>query len=238
MTRAQRSDVTWSKTFSLAFAPERVWDAYFAHDGLDGPPDPGASVTLPDAAGTVVDVTAVEPASRIAWTETAGDATCEMAVVFEAVGTGTRLTVTRYGFGEGADFEVYRTSHELGWTEHIADLALYLHTGVSKRRHLAERCATGVVFADGDGGLEVVRATEGSLGTEAGLLPGDVLVEVDGAAVYSRSDLWLLTRLYEPGREVTVGFARGGTLRCGTGHTVPASRAVVGELGLGPRVDA
>jgi hypothetical protein len=233
-----RAPVTWRKSFSLAYPLAQVWEAYFRHGGLDGPPPLGASFSLPDAAGTVVEVTAVEPAGRYEWTETAGEAACEMAVVFEADGTGTRLTVTRYGFGEGAEFDVYRTSHELGWTEHIADLALFLHTGVSKQRHLEDRCATGVVFASGGAGMEVVRVADDSLGADAGLRPGDVLLHVDGAAVYSRSDLWLLTRLYEPGREVTLGFTRDGDAHTASGHMRPTTAAVVGELGLGPRVEA
>jgi hypothetical protein len=232
-----RDPITWRKTFSLGFAPERVWEAWFAHEGADGPPQVGASFALPDAAGTVVDVTAVEPASRYEWTETAGDARCEMTVTFEAEATGTKLTVTRYGFGEGPEFEVYRTSHELGWTEHIADLALFLETGTSRPRHLEDRCATGVVFADGESGMRVVHVGEPSLGAEAGLRPGDVLLDVDGAAVYSRSDLWLLARLLDPGRSVTVGFVRDGRACTGTGRMQPTSAAVVGELGLGPRLE-
>ena len=233
-----RLPVTWRKTFSLAFSPERVWDGWFAHDGLDGPPEEGSSYALPDAAGTLVEVTAVEPARRYEWTESAGDAGCEMTVAFEAEGTGTKLTVTRYGFGEGPEFDVYRTSHELGWTEHLTDLALFLHTGVSEQRHLADRCATGVVFAQTAAGLEVVRVAGDSLGADAGLRPGDVLLDVDGAAVYWRSDLWVLTRLYEPGREVVLGFVRDGRRRTARGRLRPTTEAVVGELGLGPRVDA
>ena len=122
-----------------------------------------------------------------------------MAVAFEAEGTGTKLTVTRYGFGEGADFDVYRTSHELGWTEHVADLALFLHTGVSKQRPRGPVRHRGGLRL-GRSRPQVVRVADDSLGTDAGLRPGDVLLDVDGAAVYSRSDLWLLTRLYEPGR--------------------------------------
>ncbi len=231
-----RPPITWRKTFALAFPPERVWEAWFAHEGADGPPAEGSSFSLPDAAGTVVDVTAVEPARRYEWTETAGDGRCEMAVAFEAEETGTKLTVTRYGFGEGPEFDVFRTSHELGWTEHVADLALFLHTGVSQQRHLADRCATGVVFAATGAGLEVVRVAGDSLGADAGLRPGDVLLDVDGAAVYSRSDLWLLTRLYEPGREITLAFARDGGTHSARGRLRPTTAAVVGELGRGPRV--
>jgi membrane-associated protease RseP (regulator of RpoE activity) len=233
-----RPPITWRKTFSLGFAPERVWEAWFEHEGVDGPPEAGSAFSLPDAAGTVVEVTAVEAAERYEWTETAGEARCEMAVAFEAEETGTRLTVTRYGFGERADFDIYRASHELGWTEHIADLALFLSTGVSRRRHLEDRCATGIVFAEGAAGLEVVRVTDDSLGTDAGLRPGDVLLGVDGAAVYTRSDLWLLARLLEPGREVTLDFVRAARAYTASGHLRPTSAAVVGELGLGPRVDA
>jgi uncharacterized protein YndB with AHSA1/START domain len=230
-------DVTWRKTFSLGFPPARVWEAYFEHEGLEEPPPPGSSSSLPDPAGTVVEVLSVDPARRYGWSETAGDYHCEMTIVFEAEGSGTRLTVTRYGFGEGPEFDVYRTSHELGWTEHIADLALFLHTGVSRSRHLEDRCATGVVFAHGPAGLEVVRVADDSLGAEAGLRAGDVLLEVEGAAVYSRSDLWLLTRLFEPGRVVALDFVRDGRVNSGRGHLRPTSAAVVGELGLGPRVD-
>jgi hypothetical protein len=231
-------DIIWTKTFSLAFPPAAVWDAYLAMEETGASPEVGASFTLNDAAGSVIDITDVEPGARLAWTETKADAKAEMTVVFEADGGGTRLTVTRYGFGEGLDFDVLRESHCLGWTEGIADLALLLRTGVSMRRHLQDRSATGVVWVETPHGIEVGRVGDDSLGADAGLRPGDVLLSIDGAAVYGRSDLWFLARLYVPGREVEVAYVRDGEVRTSTGRLRPTTAAVTGELGLGPRVDS
>lgn len=229
-------NVIWQKSFEFALSVERVYAGYLE---VEGPrdPEPGSVFTLSDVARSEIEITSVKEAEFLEWTERKGDEVAQMSVAFESTASGTRITVTRYGFGEGTVFEVFRESHMLGWTEGMQDLALYLHTGIRRRRHLEDRSATGVMVLETDAGLEVKDAGIDSLGTDVGLVPGDILLRIDGAALYERSHLWFVQRLFDPGREVEVGYARGGEIRTGHGKMRPIECATVGEVGLGPRED-
>jgi hypothetical protein len=220
--------VIWEQTFDFSFPVAKVWSAFLEIEGPSG--DAGTSIVLTDSDKTRLDITEFVPESRLTWDETKPDGrTASMATTFEATDTGTRVTIVRSGFGEGDDFEIFRTSHMLGWREGMADLAVYLATGFLARRHLFERCALGIRVLTTDAGLLVVD------GGTFGLEQGDVIVSINGAAIYGRSDLWLLTRLLEPGSPIEFGFVRDGVLHSCAGETRPVSEAVVGELGLGPR---
>lgn len=227
----------WELDFTFDFPVDRVWSAYFEVEGATDAPPVGTTFTLPDAAGTVVEITDVRPNEYFAYRDEQPNVTGEVTVAFESTTTGTRITVTRFGFGEGVDFEIVTKSQRRGWWEGMCDLALYLRTGKPLRRHLLDRSATGVVFVETGAGMEVKLVSPGSLGTDAGLEVGDLLIAIDGAVVYSRRDLWLFARLYEPGREVEIEFARGTDLRKAKGRMRPVSSAVAGELGLGPRIE-
>jgi membrane-associated protease RseP (regulator of RpoE activity) len=229
-------NLVWRKSFEFSYPVDRVYAAYVEVEGSTEPVV-GKSFTLTDAAGTRVDITDVRPNERIAYRQTVGDDVAEMTITFESTESGTRITVTRHGFGEGDTFEVFRESHMLGWTEGMADLDLYLRTGVRMRRHLEDRSATGVVFKETHAGLEVKAVTPGSLGEQAGLERGDILLSIDGAVLYGRSHLWLFQRLYEAGHQVEVAYARAGERRTARARMLPVEMAVVGEVGLGPRLD-
>ena len=224
-------NVIWQKSFDLSFSVERVWSGYFEFEGsADGAAPPvGLVFTIPDTVGTRMEITEVVERERLSWKEEFPTGTASMTMVFEATETGTRISVTRYGFGEGDEFDIFRESHPLGWLESIQDLALFLRTGVRARRHLEERSATGVLFKETEAGLEVRR------GGNFGLERDDLVISVNGAGVYTRADLWLLTRLLEPGTEIEVGFIRDDELRTGRGPMLTVESAVSGELGLGPR---
>ena len=227
-------NIVWTKTFEFAYSVERVYAAYCE---LEGPAEPvaGTSFTLTDAAGSLVEITDVRTNELIAYTQKQGDDVSEMTIAFESSETGTRITVTRFGFGEGDAFEVLRESHMLGWTEGMQDLDLYLRSGVLRRRHLEDRCATGVMFKETHAGLEVRGVNPGSLGEQVGMQRGDLLLSIDGAVLYGRSELWLFQRLYEAGREVEVVFARNGEQHSARGRMVSVDLAATGEVGLGPR---
>ncbi len=227
----------WELVFAFDFPVERVWSAYFELEGADHAPDASATFTLPDAAGTVIEVTDVRTNEFFAYRDKQADFSGEVTIAFESSTTGSTITVTRFGFGEGLDFEIVSDSQRLGWYESLCDLALYLRTGAPLRRHLTDRSSTGIVVKETPAGLEVKRVDADTLGTDAGLEAGDLLISIDGAAIYTRLDLWLLARLYEPGREVEVGFTRGTQMHTARGRMRPITSAVSGELGLGPRIE-
>jgi uncharacterized protein YndB with AHSA1/START domain len=226
----------WDLVFAFDVPVERVWSAYFELEGAD-PPDVGTTFTLPDAAGTVIEITDVRTNELLAYRDKQADLSGQVTIAFESTETGSRITVTRFGFGEGIDFDIVTKSQRRGWWESLADLALYLRTGHRLRRHLFDRSATGVVFTETGAGMQVEIVGTDSLGSDAGLEAGDLLLAIDGAAIYSRSDLWLLARLYEAGRAVDLEFARGTELRSAKGRLRPIASAVPGELGLGPRIE-
>lgn len=229
-------NVVWQRSFEFSLSVERVFTGYLEMQGGGPTPPPvGTTFELNDAARSQIEITEVVTNERLAWTQTQGDDRAEMTLSFESTETGSRITVTRYGFGEGKEFEAFRQSNPLGWAESMADLAVSLQTGVAERRHLQERSSTGIVLLETEAGLQVVRVADRSLGTEIGLEPGDLLVSINGAALYARSDIWFLTRLYEQGTPVEVRYARGGELLVGDGRMCPVEMAVTGELGLGPR---
>jgi membrane-associated protease RseP (regulator of RpoE activity) len=229
------SDVLWERTFELSFPIERVWTAYFEMGGTGTVPPVGFTAVLPDAAKTRVEVTDVVEHERFVYEQTTSKEHATMTVVFEATDTGTRIVITRAGFGDMDDFDVLNESRPLGYWESMRDLAVYLETGVAERRHLRERSATGVVLKDTEAGLVVRRVKAGTTGAQAGLVPGDLLVSVNGAAVYERRDMWFLARLLDEGAEVEFGFIRGGEAMTGRGRMCSSDDAVLGELGLGPR---
>lgn len=226
-------DFNWEITFELSHSVERVWSGYFEMEG--GRPKVGDSYVLTDALATKVTVTEVVENERFAYTDAWPTGSASNVLVFEATETGTRIVVTRSGFGGYDPFGVVNESQPLGWLESFHDLAVYLETGVAMRRHLRERSAMGFIVRESEVGLVVVDVPDGSTGAEAGLRPGDLLLSIDGAAVYRRSDMWLLARLYEPGREIEIGYIRDGELLRARAYTSEVARATAGELGLGPR---
>ncbi len=230
------SDFSWEITFELSFPVERVWQGFFEMEGAPQAPAPGTTFVRTDAIGTKVEINEVVEPQRFAYTDEWPGGTATNVIVFEATETGTRIVVTRTGFGEHDLFGVVNESQPLGWLESFRDLAVYLETGVAMRRHLRERSATGIVTRQTAAGLVVLDVVPGGTGAEAGLRPGDLLISMNGAAIYERTHMWLLARLYEPGAEVEIEFVRdGGLLRARAHMSQVDGIAGPGELGLGPR---
>ena len=225
----------WERTFEFSAPVERAWEGYFEMEGTDGAPSVGATATLTDAARSRIAVTEVVEHERFVYEQTTQHERITVTVVFESTDTGSRIVITHAGFGDTDDYDVLHESRELGYAESMQDLAVYLETGVAIRRHLRERSATGVVFKMTTSGLVVRRVGPDSAGEDAGLRPGDLLLSVNGAAIYERSEMWLLARLLDAGSDVEFVFVRDGAVLSGRGRMRSSQHAVTGELGLGPR---
>ena len=217
---------SWTKSFEFAFERERVWVAFGEIEG------PVTDEPLTDAARTSNAITELVEYERVSWESTteAGDRSA-MTVTFESIDSGTRVIVTRFGFGDDDPYDVFYESHMLGWTEGMADLASYLETGVSVRRHLQDRCALGIVLKESSAGLRVV--DPGSWDLQR----GDLVLAINGATLYRRSEVWFATRLIEAGTPLEITYARDGTSGIAKGVALESRFAVVGELGLGPRIE-
>jgi uncharacterized protein YndB with AHSA1/START domain len=223
---------TWQRTFEVSAPVERVWRA-FTEEQADLRAQPEQANARDPNAGVAPKVLEVQPQKLLRWEMDGGTLPerFEFTVTFESTVTGSRFTVTRCGFGEGEDADVFSESNALGWELGFMDLVLYLETGQHVRRHYfgAAKSATGVTFATRDWGLEVLAVQPGSFGAEAGLTRGDRLVSMGRVPIFARSDVWLLLEEHAPGAKLDVEYIRGRDLRHGSGSLSPFFPRAVGE---------
>jgi hypothetical protein len=62
-----------------------------------------------------------------------------------------------------------------------------------------------------------------SFADHLGLQPGDVLVELGGAAVFGHRELWFFMRQHRPGDDADAAWVRGGQLVRGRARLVGAA---------------
>lgn len=220
----------WTKTFDLTVSIDQAWDAFMDR----ATPAPWNHVFTGDpyfgnGAIEVEETERVESDEerRLVWIEREGVDVVEMTVTFTAGESGARITLTRAGFGSSSTLENRVGGRFLGWVESMHDFALFLERGMRAVRHTPSgrgfrklallgldirESALGVVAGD-------VRA---GLGREAGVQPGDLLLTVNGAPIFSRADAWLFQRLLQPGQEVELTYLRGRETRSGRA-SVPAT---------------
>jgi uncharacterized protein YndB with AHSA1/START domain len=162
-----------------------------------------------------IEVLEVDPHRRYRYSEAGGpvpkvDGYAEVTVTFEDLGSGTRITITRSGFGDGPDWDAALESVGRGLEESIADLVLYVETGVALPRHPAQRSGTGIVGYEAPAGLRVRSVEPDSFGTRLGLEPGDLLVELAGAAGFGKRELLFFMREHAPGEQIDTAWVRDG----------------------------
>jgi uncharacterized protein YndB with AHSA1/START domain len=149
----------------------------------------------------------------------------EMLVRFERAGAGTRVSITHSGWGEDPESERERRTVERGSDETLADLLLYLSTGVPFPRHnRGERSHLGLTALEVPGGVEVRGVAPGGFAERLGLEPGDLLVELDGAGVFGLAELAFFAKLRAAGERAEARWVRGGALLRGAavlGERVP-----------------
>ena len=185
--RRRDADVTarMQKTFTVAVPPEprgkrlpiRTSGRSGRRPSTRSKPRPGGRVhwTLPgiESSGRVEEA---DRPHRLRHIEFDGPHTgSEITVTFEAVGEGTRIVITHAGFGSAEHWDEWLEGTELGWSQAIADLIVYLRTGVPARRFVAETQSPGMTMTDTDAGVEVCTVASGGLADDAGLQAGDLL---------------------------------------------------------------
>lgn len=230
---------TYRRTFTVAVPVARAWQAFtepaeltawFAPSVARFEAEPGGSVEFSvgdaRAEGRIEEI---EPGRRIRWSQGPGmlPGTTEVTVVFEAVEHGTRIEITHAGFGEGHDWIDELQAHTLGWDQSIADLVLYLERGIRRPRAHQRRSRLGLVTLDTAAGIEVLDVLPGSFADQAGLSAGDLVLEIDQAGVFDRSDLWLLAREHAPDDELEIVYVRGRELLRGRGRLAPTAAEVL-----------
>jgi uncharacterized protein YndB with AHSA1/START domain len=214
---------TYERTFSVAVSIDRAWHActdpeelaqwFFTPRGVE---DDGAHF---DLFGTDVswEILELDAPHRLRYKQGPGPipplpGPIETCMTFEVDGTGTRISITHSGFGDGEDWAMSLESVSRGADESVADLILYLETGVGFARHPMESSFHGITAREIPAGLVVHGVTPGTYGHELGLQRGDILVEVAGAPVFGYRELWAIARSREPGTSATASWIRDGAL--------------------------
>ena len=221
----------WQRTFEVSVPVERVWRA-FTDEGAERRAAPAGTRPDPNA-GLAPKVLEAKPLELLRWEQSGGTLRdrAEFTVTFESTDGGSRFTVTRAGFGEGEDADVFGESNALGWEQGFMDLVLSLETGQPVRRHYfgCTKSALGVTYAARDWGVEVLQVRPASFGAEAGLARGDRLVRLGGVAIYSRANVWSLLEEHAEGTELEVEFIRGRELRRARARLSSPLLGAVGE---------
>jgi uncharacterized protein YndB with AHSA1/START domain len=221
----------YERTFVVKCPVERAWSAFIEREGREAwmsPPDrdpienPGIEYPAPGFPKMELKLGKIEENKLLQWSthHVADDnpGWVETTVTFEEVDSGTRITITRAGFGETPDWLLFKQSSSLGMDHSLIDLVAYLETGVNVSRHFTGMSSIGASMQETPAGIEIVHAVDGGFAAETGMRAGDLLISLADAGVYHRSDIWFIQREHQPGTEVEASFVRDGTLLSGRGR--------------------
>jgi uncharacterized protein YndB with AHSA1/START domain len=235
ITMTEKSDVasqTYERTFVLSVPAERAWQLFTdprerenwmvppGRDPLEHPDQP----LIEGFQQEEYKVGEVDEHKRLCWSQSAdleGDVRwVDTTVVFEATASGTRITITRSGFGDSDAWQLFAQSTSLGWDESIADLIAYVETGVAAGRHYSSQMkvpkgSLGAQMRDTGAGVRIVYVVPGGFAETAGMHEGDLLLRLADASVFRRSDVWCLERVLKPGYEMEAEYVRDGKLLSG-----------------------
>lgn len=230
-SRPQTRSLT--RTFSVSVPRERAWHAmtdvgemakwFFPPVGAHPVPD-GFDLYGTE---TKMEVLEVDAPRKLRYSDVGGPVPkvgdCgEVTVTFEDEGTGTRITITRSGFGDGPEWDAAFEAVGFGLDESIADFILYVEHGVSYPRHpKGARSSVGIAGVTSGGGLEVRVVEPGGYGDDVGLRSGDLLVELDGGPVESFRQVTFVQRARAAGEMVEAVWARAGELHRGSAVLPP-----------------
>jgi uncharacterized protein YndB with AHSA1/START domain len=140
----------------------------------------------------------------------------DTTVTFEEVGSGTRITIVRSGFGDSEDWQHFAESTNRGWDEMIADLIVYLETGVPGARHFSFRAGIGATTQESPAGLRVTYVVPGGFAHLAGMQSGDLILWLNGGPVFSQREVAFCVREHAPGDEIDVRYLRGREILSGS----------------------
>ena len=213
------------RVFELRVPVSRAWRAFTEAKELEAWWAPKVNVyearkggaikyTIPgfgEHTGTVLEI---EPLRFIRQEEGPGHipGTTELAITFEEISTGSRIHIVHSGFGNSEKWLGKRESVAQGWSNCIADLALYVETGVRFNRMFTWQWGTGAGFENTLAGPRVVRIDPMGFAERCGLKLGDVVVKAANAPVFDLSDIWLVCREHAPGGETEFVIIRDGKI--------------------------
>lgn len=150
----------------------------------------------------------------------------ETTVTMAPLQDETAVTQTMIGLG-GKD--IWRNSVDPGGgiAEMMGDFALYLRTGAGFPRHthvaLREKQPHPNDFQaatrDFPGGVQLLDVPAGTLGAQAGMQPGDIVVALNDIGIYSLRDLAVASLGMAPGDIAELAWVRDNKVMRGSGRT-------------------
>jgi uncharacterized protein YndB with AHSA1/START domain len=183
---------------------------------------PGGRVEfpVPHAAGVVLgEVLVVDAPTLLTWREGPGllPGPTEITVRLEAAGAGaTTIHHTHAGLGTGPGWADEVQAHDVAWGHCLADLALYVETGVRARRAIRPKSRVGIVSLDVAAGLKVLDVLPGSFAARVGLRQGDLLIRLNGGSVFGRREQWFFGSEHLPDEQATAEWVRDGVVHGGS----------------------
>lgn len=214
----------FESTFDISSPPEVAWARLIEPDlGRPDVTGPALTADLADGAGRRwlpgFDTTGVEreiehPRRLVVHKDTEPCDGTDVIVDLEPMAVddetdGTRVTVAQEHFGQ----EFFDAMHEVlavGWAEIVADLALFLETGVVGGRHTMPWGWAGWDLTQGPSGLTVAAVHDDTLASRLALRHGDVLLTVAGASLVTRRDAEVVMRAHREAPAIAVTWARDG----------------------------
>ena len=149
----------------------------------------------------------------------------ETIVIVAPAEGGTNVTQIMTGLG-GKEVWLNSVDPGGGIAEMMGDLALYLKTGAGFPRHthvaLPAKHPHPNDYLAGTrnfpGGVQILDVPAGTLGAEAGMQAGDVMVALNDVGIYSLRDLDVARLSLAPGDTVEVAWIRGDKVMRGSGR--------------------
>jgi len=207
--RGDRVSGMYERTFVVAVPVARAWQAF-----VDPAEREAWMGNRPDEAlePGEMKIGAIEPERRLSWSSSqAGlEGWYETTVTFEEVSSGTRITIVRSGFGDSEDWLHFAENTQVGGDELIADLILYLETGVRASRHFTFRSGLGATTLPAGAGVRVTHVVPGGFADGAGMRAGDLVIGLNGAPVFRMPDVAVVLREHAPGDTIEAEYVRSG----------------------------
>ncbi len=209
----------YKRTFVVAVPVARAWQAFT--DPQEREAWMGSRPVELDLGEMKVE--ALEPHQRLSWSQSHSglDGSYQTAVTFEEVASGTRITIVRSGFGDSEDWLHFAENTQRGGDEMIADLILYLETGVRAVRHFQFLSGIGATTLESGPGVRITHVVPGGFAAEAGMRSGDLLLRLNGAPVLGMSDVAFACREHAPGVVLEAEYVRGTEVRRGSAPLSP-----------------
>jgi uncharacterized protein YndB with AHSA1/START domain len=211
----------YERTFSVSVPVERAWRAFTDPADLEqwfttsfDEGDDGRSTAASPGGPVGFEVVEADPRARLRYRQWGAtpERGIDVTIVFESDESGTKITMTQSGFGGETIFESDEVHN--GMDETLADLVLYLDYGIAVPRHrdMATNASLGAVLRAHAAGPLVGAVNADGFAGDAGLQPGDLLVQLGRAPMFRIADVACFLRLHEVGDDVEVGFVRNGAV--------------------------